>query len=221
MSELLRVLGLGAGGHARVALESLRAAGGYEPVGFLDPREELWGTLVDGVPVLGGDDLLAPQYDAGVTRMFVGLGSPSDTRPRRHLYERARAAGFEAVTIVDPSARVSTSASLAAGATVLPLAAVNAGAAVGANAIVNTHAVVEHDCVVGDHAHVASGATLASGVVVGEGAHVGAGAVVRQGIRVGAGAVVGVGAAVVADVAAGSVVVGVPARPLRRLVEEL
>jgi acetyltransferase-like isoleucine patch superfamily enzyme len=56
-------------------------------------------------------------------------------------------------------------------------------------------------------------------VTIAEGAHVGIGAAVRQGIRIGRNAIVGAGAVVVDDVAAGAVVVGVPARPLRRAVE--
>lgn len=217
MSDLPRLIGLGAGGHARVAVESLRAAGGYHLVGFLDPREELWGTDIGGIPVLGGDDLLDRQYHQGVQWMFVGLGSVSDTQPRRRLYESAIRVGFRAASIIDPSARISGSASLRSGVTILPSAVVNAGAEVGENAIVNTSAVIEHDCVVGAHAHVASGATLAAAVDVGEGAHIGAGAVVRQGIRIGARAVVGIGAAVVEDVEPETVVAGVPARTLRRV----
>lgn len=215
MSEGPRVLGLGAGGHARVALESLRAAGGYVVAGFLDPREDLWGTLIDGVPVLGGDDLLAGQFDEGVGLVFVGLGSADDTRPRRRLYDLAQTLGMGAVTIIDPSALVSSTASVHEGATVLPRATINAGSVVGENAIINTAAVVDHDCRIGAHAHVASGATLASGVQVGDGAHVGAGAVVRQGVSIGEHAVVGIGAAVVRDVEPETVVTGVPASFLR------
>ena len=49
-------------------------------------------------------------------------------------------------------------------------------------------------------------------VVVGNGADVGAGAILLPGARVGAGAQVGAGAVVTGEVAAGAVVVGVPAR---------
>jgi acetyltransferase-like isoleucine patch superfamily enzyme len=44
---------------------------------------------------------------------------------------------------------------------------------------------------------------------------VGAGAVVREGLRIGAGALVGMGSVVLADVPAGAVWAGNPARPLR------
>lgn len=212
----MRVIGLGAGGHARVVLETLAAVGGYEVVGLLDPREELAGTTVHGVAVLGDDELLGRQYDDGVTHAFIGLGGSGDTGPRRRLYELARSHGFEIVAAIHPGAAVSPSAQLGAGVTILAAAVVNADATLGEDVIVNTGALVEHDCRIGDHVHVASGARLASGVTVGEGAHVGLGANVIQGLSVGAGAIVGAGAAVVRDVEPGVVVAGVPARVLRR-----
>lgn len=212
----MRILGLGAGGHAKAVLDVVAALGRYEVVGLLDPRSELVGTTVGGAVVLGDDSLLSRHYDDGVRHAFIGLGGAGETRPRRRLYDLARAEGFEVVTLVHPSAVVSPSATIGAGATVMPVAVVQADCTLAEDVIVNTGAVVEHDCEVGAHVHVASNATLASGVVVGDGAHVGAGATVRQGIRVGEGAVIGAGAVVVDDVEPATVVAGVPARVLRR-----
>jgi sugar O-acyltransferase (sialic acid O-acetyltransferase NeuD family) len=208
----VRVLGLGAGGHAKVVIEALEAAGGYEIVGLLDPNRT--GSVL-GIPVLGDDALLERQYHEGVTHAFIGLGGAGDTAPHRRLYELAKSHGFEIVSVVHPSAVVSRSAQVGEGATVLAHAVVGAEARLGDDVIVNTGAIVEHDCRVGDHVHVASGAALASGVEIGEGAHIGIGASVRQGVRIGSRSLVGAGAAVVEDVEADVVVAGVPARVLR------
>jgi UDP-perosamine 4-acetyltransferase len=215
LSDPIRILGLGAGGHAKAVLDVLAAVGGFEVVGLLDPRRELVGRTVGEAEVLGDDSLLGRYYDDGVRHAFIGLGGAGDTRPRRRLYETARSAGFEIASLVHPSAVVSPSARIGAGATLLPLSAVQADSELGEDVIVNTGAVVEHDCRIGAHVHVATNATVASGVGVGDGAHIGAGATIRQGIDVGAGAIVGAGAVVVRDVDPGVVVVGVPATVLR------
>lgn len=217
MPDRVRVIGLGAGGHAKVVLETLAAMGGFESIGLLDPRRELWGTQVLGVPVLGDDDELGRQYDQGVSNAFIGLGGAADNGPRRRLFDLVRSQGLRVVSAIHPSAVVSPSARLGTGATVLAVAIVNADAFVGENAIINSGAIVEHDCRLGDHVHVATGARLASGVEVGARAHVGAGATVLQGLRIGADAVVGAGAVVTRDVEADLVVAGVPARELRRI----
>ena len=218
MAELARVVGLGAGGHAAVMIEALRAAGGYEIVALTDPREGLWGTTVLGVRVVGGDDELA-QYHQTVSHAFIGLGGASDNGPRRRLFELAQVQGFELVTVVHPTAVLSPSARLGSGATVLATAVISANSVLGENVIVNTAAIVEHDCSIADHVHVATGARLASGVRVDTGAHIGVGATVLQGLSIGTGAVVGAGAVVTHDVDPATVVVGVPARPLRRVNE--
>lgn len=67
-----------------------------------------------------------------------------------------------------------------------------------------------------DRPFTAQGIT-AEGIVIEDDVWIGAGAVVTDGVRIGRGAVVAAGAVVTADVAAHSVVGGVPARPLRDL----
>src|SRR5688572_12088367 len=49
---------IGAGGHGKVVLDILRAAGLHKPVGFIDADPSLAGTSVGGVPVLGAANLL-------------------------------------------------------------------------------------------------------------------------------------------------------------------
>jgi UDP-perosamine 4-acetyltransferase len=82
--------------------------------------------------------------------------------------------------------------------------------------VVNTGSIIEHDCVIGDHAFISPGVRMGGAVEVGEGAHIGIGATLIQNIRVGKNAVIGAGAVVLEDVPAGTVVVGVPARFLRK-----
>lgn len=212
-----KVIGLGAGGHAKVVMDILRRDGRYEVVGLLDPHTELYGTSVLDAPVLGGDELIPELVRDGVRHAFIGLGSSGDLRPRRRLYELARSHELDIVDAVHPAAVVSSSAELGPGVTLMAGAIVNAGARLGENVVVNTGAILEHDCVLGNHVHVASGAVLGGGVDVGDGTHVGLGARVNQSVRIGRGSIVGAGAVVVDDVEDHVVVTGVPARVLRRL----
>lgn len=212
---LTRLVGLGAGGHARVVLDILRQDPRLEVVGLLDPGRV--GQTVAGVPVLGGDELLGELRSAGVSAAFIGVGGVGGVGGldvHALLFERARAAGFQVITAVHPAAVVAASAMLGEGTVVMAGSVINPDAWIGANVIVNTHAVVEHDCRVGDHSHIAPGAILSGGAQVGRSAHIGAGATVLQYRSVGDEAVVGAGAVVVHDVAPGARVAGVPARPM-------
>src|SRR5712692_2150206 len=106
------VVGLGAGGHAKVVIEILRLIGGYEFIGLLDKRPGLRGTQVAGVCVLGDDALLPELYQQGARYAFIGLGAVGDASARRKLYEEAQRLGFELARAVHPQTIVSSSAQI-------------------------------------------------------------------------------------------------------------
>ena len=210
-----RIVGLGAGGHAKMVIEALRASRAGEIVALLDADPALRGQTLCGVTIIGDDGRLASLLAEGVDGFIVTVGMIGHSEPRQRLWALGLSCGLLPASAVHPTAVVSPSATIAVGAALLPGSIVNAGAWIGQNAIINSGAVVEHDCRVGDHAHIATGARLSGDVHVGAGAHIGVGASVRQGVRIGDGAVVGAGAAVIGDVAPGMTVVGVPARPMK------
>ncbi|QDS95823.1 Putative acetyltransferase EpsM [Roseimaritima multifibrata] len=217
MSSMGLTIIYGGGGHAKVLIDAMLEASPRRKMTILDPDSRIWGTEIFGVPIQGDESLLPEMISAGADRFIIGVGSSSHTLLREKLFAAALSHGLQPETVCHPSAICSARASISEGVQLLAGCIVNASALVHSNAIINSGAIVEHDCVIGAHAHIAPGARLAGAVHVGERAHIGAGATVKQGISVGADSVVGAGAVVVNNVHPGSVVVGVPARLLRRL----
>jgi UDP-perosamine 4-acetyltransferase len=203
------VIVLGAGGHAKVVIAALKAAG-VEIIGVTDPDSKTHGRRVLGVKVLGGDEVAMKRKPDQVV-LVNGVGSTRPSPQRRDTFERFKRAGFTFRAVIHPSAVIGPEVEIGEGAQVMAGAVVQPGCRIGHDAIINTRASVDHDCVVGDHAHVAPGVVLGGGVLVGDGAHVGAGATVIQCANIGDGALIAAGATVVADVAAGSSVAGTPA----------
>ena len=212
MNEL-PILIIGAGGHGRVVADTLRAAGRFI-LGFLDASPAAAGRLIDGLKVLGGDDLLGAFVPASV-RLANGVGSVTAVDVRRRIYEEMVAAGYTFDVVRHPSAVISLSAVLGAGVQVMAGAILQPGVTLGDNTIVNTGVLVDHDCCIGRHCHLAPGAVLSGGVAVGDGCHIGTAAAVRQGVRIGDAAFIAAGAMIVNDVERGGRVAGVPGRPMR------
>ncbi|MBX9652423.1 acetyltransferase [bacterium] len=205
-----RLVGLGAGGHAAVIIETLQAAGHVEIIGLLAPAS---GDVL-GIPIIGDDNILVTLQDRGIDGVFLGVGMMKSPAARKRLVDKATHHQLEIVGAVHPTAFIAPSVTIGRAPQVLAGAVIQSRARLGDHVLVNTGAIIEHDCRLGDFSHVATGAHLAGGVTVGEGAFIGAGAVLIQGVTVGANAVIGAGAVVIHDVYPGTTVVGVPARPL-------
>jgi len=204
----------GTSGHARVVTTVAQLAQCWQIAGYIDdvfPQRR--GSQFCGAPVLGGREVLADLMGRGVRHVFIGFGA---NEPRSKLAEELTAMGFEFPTLIHPAATIAADAHLSAGVYVGPGAVVNAAASVGEQSIINSGAIVEHDVRIARSVHVGPAAVLTGYVQVEQCAWVGAGALVRDGLTVGARSIVGMGAVVTRPVAADSVVIGCPARPMQR-----
>lgn len=191
---------LGAGGHAKVVIDSLLASG-TAVHGIIDPRLSI-GTALLGVPAIGGDEWIDKLDPAEVT-IANGVGATVKSRVNRKLFELWSTRGFRFARVIHPSAIVGTEVELADGCQVMAGAVIQPHARIGAGTVINTGCRIDHDCVIGAHCFVAPSVTLCGGASIGEGSFVGAGAVLLPGVSVGNAALVAAGATVDADVGDG------------------
>ncbi|MFF4029034.1 acetyltransferase [Streptomyces sviceus] len=203
---------VGAGGFARETAQAVRDAGEFELLGHLDDDPALHGTDVDGVPVLGGCDLV---HDLSEARVVICVGNPRDYAARARLVRRFGLPEERYTTVIHPTAAVSSTSEIGPGSVLLAHCVLTAAVRVGAQVAVMPHVVLTHDDVVEDYATLTAGVRLGGGVRLERGAYVGSGVLVREGTTVGAWSQIGMGSAVLDDVPPGEVWVGSPARRLR------
>jgi len=165
---------VGAGGHARGIVEAL-ALSGHQISAYVDPRRSTWC----------GARWLTDDADGEISEfsefvMGVGGDRLEALRQRHDLFVRFHDR-VNARVVCHPDAKVSASAQVDPGATILTGAIVCPGARIGRGAIINTAAIIEHDTIIGEGAHVAPGAIVLGGAQIGAMALVGAGSVVLPG----------------------------------------
>ena len=204
------VIIIGAGGHARVLLDSLRLQK-VKVLGALDKRSGQ--EVIEGLSILGDDSAIV-KYSPDEVELVNGLGSVGDTSLRRGIFEKFKNMGYHFRSVIHPAAIVAEDCILEEGVQVMAGAVINTGSQIAADSIVNTGAVIDHECRIGRHVHIAPGVTISGGVQVGDGSHIGTGATVIQCVTIGERALVGAGAVVIGDVASGNKVVGVPAKAI-------
>jgi sugar O-acyltransferase (sialic acid O-acetyltransferase NeuD family) len=179
---------------------------GYEVAAFIENFDRSrCGRELEGRPIIWIDD--AAKY----TQAHRAVCALSTTK-RRAYCEQAAGMGFQFATIVHPTARISSRATLGEGTFISAMAAVATRTALGRCVFVNRGALIGHHTCIGDYCTIQPGANVAGLITMGEQSYVGMGAVVLERKKIGAGSVIAAGSVVVDDVPDHVQVMGVPAR---------
>ena len=204
------------GGNAREAvttIEALNASGqSIEICGFLD--DEFAAITRAHYPMLGGPEHWRDWQ--GRAKLLAAPGGPDSYLERSAIIASLGAVAADWATLIDPSARISRSASVGVNTMIQAFCFVGADARVGDHCVLLPHTVVSHDSVLGEHSMTGAHVSISGNVVIGRNCYIGASSSIHQGVTVGEGALVGMGANVVEDVPARAVVAGNPARVLRQ-----
>jgi sugar O-acyltransferase (sialic acid O-acetyltransferase NeuD family) len=204
---------IGAGGLAREVLAAVRLLPEkWNPIGALDDDPSRHGADLDGVPVLGGLDLVGDFSDAAVVACVANVRRPGG---RLGVARRLDLPDDRWATMVHPAASLAEGSILGPGTVLLAGVVVTAPLRIGAHVVAMPHVLITHDDNIADGVTFAGGASLGGAVTVGECAYLGQGSLVRETLTIGAGAIIGMGSVVLQDVPAGEVWAGVPARRIR------
>lgn len=204
------IIVVGAGGHAKVCIEILRAMG--ESVTYCVGAQDSPDNCL-GIPIMRGDENLSFLRSEGYYRIFVAIGSNS---LRERLGIICTEQGYQLVNAISPHAIVSPSATLGRGVAVMAGAIINAESMIEDFAIINTGATVDHNCKIGKAAHISPLCGLAGNVTVGNQSFLGIGCKVIPKISIGERVILGAGAVVISHIESDTKAVGVPAKIINK-----
>jgi sugar O-acyltransferase (sialic acid O-acetyltransferase NeuD family) len=211
-----KVVIIGAGGFGREVLDVIYACNetkgdAFDPLGFVvDSQYGTSGTIVNGLPILGGFEWLEKNRHS----VFVscGVGSPQH---RYHLIKRAREIGCQFFSVVHPSAIVTNWVQIGVGVVITAGCILTNQIKIGNHVHINLASTIGHDVVVDDFSTLAPGVHISGNVTIAEGAYIGTGANILEKITVGEWSIIGAGSTIVKEVLANTTVVGVPGKEIK------
>jgi|ERR1051326_4089087 sugar O-acyltransferase (sialic acid O-acetyltransferase NeuD family) len=212
MTELTRIVIVGAGGLGREVLATLRVANAARKqanvLGFLDSTPGLFGTEVSGIPVLGDDTWCRNNSDSSL-RFICAIGDP---KIRYQVVNKLSAMNCKFASVVHPDVRIPNSVKIGDGTVIMAGTQFTTDVTIGSHVVVYVNCSITHDVRVGDFCVIPSGCTLSGESVLEEGVLLGAGVNVLPRKRIGAWAIIGAGSVVTRDIPGNTTAVGVPCR---------
>lgn len=206
---------IGAKGFAKELLETLCQLGIGECAAFYDDvSDDLPDLLFGEYNIIRNLDDAEKYLKSEDGKFALGIGNPV---LRYRLSEKFKAIG-ELVSVISPFARIGEwKNSIGTGSCVLTNAVIESNNKIGAGNLIHVNALISHDVTTGMFCEISPSVNLLGGVSVGDFCSIGAGAQILPKMKIGRNVVVGAGAVVTKDVPDNSMVVGVPAKIVKKL----
>ena len=149
------------------------------------------------------------------TGFVVSIGGKLGAQRRMISEHLMREFNLEPIQVISDTAIIDPDARFGNGVQIMSGACIGIATTISDFTIVNTNATVDHECLIGPGVHVMGAAAVAGCVTVDADATIGTNATVLPRVRIRSGAQIGAASLIRHDVPENSVVVGVPAHPLR------
>ena len=167
----------------------------------------------DNIPILNLDQLIAFARASKINKAICSIGN---NEIRAEKYKLLTNLGFEMISLKHPNSLIDTNVEYGKNVIIEMGTAIHTKSKIGNNVFLGGDALIGHHNIIKDHVLIGGNVSLGGSVVVEEYASIGVGASVKPGVTIGKGSIVGVGAAVIKDVSPHSVVVGVPAKEIKK-----
>lgn len=204
----MKILIIGAGGHAKVAFDVIRSSSEYTVVGFIDDDPKKKEQEFCGLPILGSVSDLVNEPKNYADEIFIAIG---DNKIRERIFIELKDQ-YKIINAIHSSAIISETVSMGRGILIVAGVIINYDSQIGDGVIVNTGATIDHDNTIGDFVHIAPGVNLAGTVKIGKYSMVGIGSAIIENITIGENTTIGGGSVVIDDIPDNCIAFGNPAK---------
>lgn len=203
------VLGIyGSGSLGNEILDLAIADGRWSDIIFID--DITTASIVNNIHICRYKDISEHRDNIEI---IIATGEPYY---RGLLLNKVRHDGLPLATLISSEAHLAFGSTVSAGSVIFPNTYIGVNATISENCIVHAGAMVESDCSIGANSFISLSAFIGADTQVGAESFIGPNAAVMDNIRVGDSVIVGMGAVVLDSIESEDVVVGNPARYLRK-----
>lgn len=149
------------------------------------------------------------------TAFLVCIGGENG-KARVNISNTLTRKGLNSFNILSEHALIDDTVQFDSGLLAMPGTLVHKFVTIGKQCILNSSCTVDHECELGDGVHIMGGACVAGRVKIGNYSTIGTNATILPDIHIGKNVIIGAGAVVTKDVEDNCVMVGIPARFLRK-----
>lgn len=184
----------------------------WDTIDFIDDirKERHWY----GRTVYRFDELLAARDHC---ECVISLGEPVH---RRTLYDKLRQHNIALATLVHPRAEIAASAFLGEGCIVETGSFISSNSLLEANVMVEVQTIIGHDIRIGQHCVISSCSVVGGNTNIGDDTFIGLNCAIKDHCTIGQRCIIGMGSTLFRDIEDDMIVMGNPARPIRRNEEQ-
>jgi sugar O-acyltransferase (sialic acid O-acetyltransferase NeuD family) len=207
---------VGAKGFAKEVLEVLHQLDQIENIVFYDDvNNNVPEFLFKKFKVLTTFDQSKIYFNNVDPRFTIGIGNPI---LRKKLYDKFSSIGGLFTSTISPQASLgSYEVSIGIGTNILAGALFSNSTQMGIGGIVYYNSIITHDCIIEDFVEISPNATVLGRVKIDSYTHIGASATILSDVNIGKNVIIGAGSVVTKDVPDNCVVVGIPAKIIKKI----
>lgn len=203
----------GAGGYGKEVIELIRQinlqSNEWEIVGFFDDNKTL-GSVIDGLPVLGGVVELNAWND-DVLYLVFAIGNPII---KENIERKISNAQIQYPVLIHPSVimPLNDKVSIGKGTVICGFCFISVNVIIGEHVLVNVNSTIGHDSVINNFTSIMPAVNISGNVKVGRNVFIGVGAKIINDVSVGDNVTIGMASAVLKNAPPDTTLMGVPAR---------